>query len=387
MRDADPLEGWPRLAVAVSAAIDIEASARFWGAFERSRGVPSAQALLRLALAWASGLSLREVCALAAASGVARLADASLVERFGGETAEWLADIAGALLAARLPEAVPVAGRRLVLVDGTAICQPGADRTSWRVHLAYDPARRRLDAATLTDGRGAERLSRFRWARGDVAVADRYHARPGEVRPVLAAGADLLVRTGWNSLRLRTPEGEPFDLAGALAGAGEAPGESVVHVDDRCPDPPPLRLVIARLPRERAEQARRRLRQDAQKRGRTPDARSLLAAGFVLLLTSLPADAFPPERVCALYRLRWQIELAIKRLKSLLGLGALPAKSPALARVWLYAKLILALLAEAEANRLRGALSPSAPPNPLVLAPLAGRPARPPGRRSRATAA
>ncbi|MBV9681479.1 MAG: hypothetical protein JO046_06785, partial [Solirubrobacterales bacterium] len=39
------------------------------------------------------------------------------------------------------------------------------------------------------------------------------------------------------------------------------------------------------------------------------------------------------------------IELAIKRLKSLLGLGALPAKSPALARVWLYAKLILALLA------------------------------------------
>jgi hypothetical protein len=205
MRDADPLEGWPRLAVAVSAAIDIEASARFWGAFERSRGVPSAQALLRLALAWASGLSLREVCALAAASGVARLADASLVERFGGETAEWLADIAGALLAARLPEAVPVAGRRLVLVDGTAICQPGADRTSWRVHLAYDPARRRLDAATLTDGRGAERLSRFRWARGDVAVADRYHARPGEVRPVLAAGADLLVRTGWNSLRLARP--------------------------------------------------------------------------------------------------------------------------------------------------------------------------------------
>jgi hypothetical protein len=75
---------------------------------------------------------------------------------------------------------------------------------------------------------------------------------------------------------------------------------------------------------------------DAQKRGHTPDpdARALFAAGFVLLLTSLPADEFPPERVCALYRLRWQIELAIKRLKSLLGLGARPAKIPALARVW-----------------------------------------------------
>jgi hypothetical protein len=330
---------------------------------------------------------LRQVCALATASGVARLSDAALVERFGGDTAAWLAEIAGALLAARWPEAAPTAGRRLVLVDGTAICQPGADRTTWRVHVAYDPARRRLDALTLTDGRGAERLSRFRWAKGDIAMADRYYARPGEIRPVLEAGADLLVRTGWNSLRLLTREGAPFDLMSALAGAGEAPGEYAVRVDDRHPAPPQLRLVVARLPADKAEQARRRLRQDAQKRGRTPDARSLLAAGFVLLLTSLPAGEFPPERVCALYRLRWQIELAIKRLKSLLGLGALPAKSPALARVWLYAKLILALLAEAETNRLRGALSPSALPNPLVLAPLAGHPARPPGRYSRPAAA
>ena len=306
--------------------------------------MPSAEALLRLALAWASGLSLRQVCALAAANGVARLADASLVERFGGETAEWLADIAGALLAARLPATAPVGGRRLVLVDGTAICQPGAERTSWRLHIAYDPARRRLDAVTLTDGRGAERLSRFHWVEGDIGMADRYYARPGEVRLMRQAGADLLVRTGWNSLRLLTPAGGPFDLMAALARAGEAPGEYAVRVDDRHPDPPPLRLILARLPQEKAEQARRRLRQDAKKRGRTPDARSLLAAGFVLLLTSLPADAFPPARVCALYRLRWQIELAIKRLKSLLGLGALPAKSPALARVWLYAKLILALL-------------------------------------------
>lgn len=291
------------------------------------------------------------------------------------------------MLAARLPATAPVSGRRLVLVDGTAICQPGADRTSWRLHIAYDPAHRRLDAVTLTDGRGAERLSRFRWAKGDIAMADRYYARPGEVRPVLAAGADLLVRTGWNSLRLLTPEGGPLDLMTALAGAGEAPGEYPVHVDDRRPAPPQLRLVVARLPEEKAEQARRRLRQDAKKRGRTPDARSLLAAGFVLLLTSLPVDEFPPERVCALYRLRWQIERAIKRLKSLLGLGALPAKNPALARVWLYAKLILALLAEAEANRLRDAFSPSAPPNPLVLAPLAAHRARPSRRYSRPAAA
>ena len=46
------------------------------------------------------------------------------------------------------------------------------------------------------------------------------------------------------------------------------------------------------------------------------------------------------------FRLRWQIELAFKRLKSLLGFDRLPAKGEALARGWLLAHLILALLTE-----------------------------------------
>lgn len=51
----------------------------------------------------------------------------------------------------------------------------------------------------------------------------------------------------------------------------------------------------------------------------------------------------------AAYRLRWQVELALKRLKGLLGLDRLPAMSEALARSWLLAHLILALLIHADA--------------------------------------
>jgi hypothetical protein len=46
------------------------------------------------------------------------------------------------------------------------------------------------------------------------------------------------------------------------------------------------------------------------------------------------------------------IELAFKRLKSLLGLDRLPARSAALARSWLFAHLILALLIEDTARTL-----------------------------------
>jgi hypothetical protein len=73
------------------------------------------------------------------------------------------------------------------------------------------------------------------------------------------------------------------------------------------------------------------------------------SAGYLMLLTSLP-ETVPAEAILAAYRLRWQIELAFKRLKSGLGLDRLPAKSDALARSWLLAHLILALLIDQAAR-------------------------------------
>ena len=52
------------------------------------------------------------------------------------------------------------------------------------------------------------------------------------------------------------------------------------------------------------------------------------------------------HQIVAAYRLRWQIELAFKRLKSLLHIDALPTHTEAASRSWLYAHLILALLSD-----------------------------------------
>ena len=82
------------------------------------------------------------------------------------------------------------------------------------------------------------------------------------------------------------------------------------------------------------------------------------ATGYLMLVTSLPA-AVPASEVLEAYRLRWQVELAFKRLKSLLGLDRLPAKSAALARSWLLAHLIVALLIEDTAREFLD-LPPSA---------------------------
>ena len=53
-------------------------------------------------------------------------------------------------------------------------------------------------------------------------------------------------------------------------------------------------------------------------------------------------------------------ELAFKRMKSLAGLDALAAKKPELARAWIYARLIVFLIAEQSAGQVPDS-SPSAP--------------------------
>ena len=52
------------------------------------------------------------------------------------------------------------------------------------------------------------------------------------------------------------------------------------------------------------------------------------------------------EAALELYRGRWQVELAFKRMKSLLGIGHLHKKVPEGIVAWLYGKLFCAVLIE-----------------------------------------
>ena len=355
---SDIFDHWLEVRSHLPADFNLDATARARGAFTRARGVKDAETLLRLALAYGGcGMSLRETCAWAEAAGIASLADPSLLVRLV-KAGPWLGDVVSALIAAQAK--VPVgrwAGYRLRALDGTSICQPGADRTTWRLHVGYDLASGQVDQLELTDVHGAENLQRLTYAPGDIVLGDRYYARPRDLRPVIDAGADFIVRTGWNSLRLLQPQGEPFDLFAALAAQKEQEGEVQVRIHEGTTGPQPpepliLRLVIRRKDPEQAEAEQKRLLKDAKKRGKQPDPRSLEAAKYILILTSLPREIFSTADVLALYRFRWQIELAFKRMKSLAGLAGLPAKNPELAQAWIYARLIVALMAEQIAGQV-----------------------------------
>jgi Transposase DDE domain len=327
---------------------DLEESAREHRAIVRVRVIKTGAQLLRLVLAYVlSGLSLRSTVAWAEAAGAASFSDVALLKRLK-QCGPWLAHLASTLAAAAHPEASAGRdGRRVVAVDATAITSPGGQHKPYRVlHTVYDIGAQRFRTTEVTDRSVAERLDVGRVEKGEIRLGDRLYGRYRDLAAVTAAGADYVVRLSANALRLETLKGEPFDRA-ALCRRAEREGvqEAAVSVADPAGRPPlAARVIVVPLPPEKAEAARRQMRKKGRKAGYTPSAEALATAGCVMVITSLPAADWPAERVLDLYRQRWQVELAFKRLKSLLDLERLRAFDSELVSAWIHAVLVVALL-------------------------------------------
>ena len=106
------------------------------------------------------------------------------------------------------------------------------------------------------------------------------------------------------------------------------------------------RLLAVKRSRASTLRELRRRRQNAKGRHRKLGRKGRKLAGYVLIWTSVSAKEMPGRAVLRTYRLRWQIELAFKRLKSLLHIDKLPTRTEDASRSWLYAHLIMALLCD-----------------------------------------
>ena len=324
-----------------------EAAARTYKAFQRARYTLDPGSLLRLLLFHAvQDGGLRETVAQARASGIATMSQVALLKRL--RTSEgWLAWL-GAELCRRLREAPHLPeGLQPRVVDSTTVQGPAATSTEWRVHYALDLMTLNCDWYELTDASGGELLERTPVKPGDVLLADRNYLRPHGVRHVVDAGAHLLVRVRWTHSAMQDDRGRAF-RALEHAKTLRVGKVGVWPVRLLVPEGAPIagRVVVTRLPAPLAERAVQRAKRISNKQGKKADPRSLRAAQFLMLFTTLPEAQLAARDVLELYRYRWQIELAFKRLKQLLRLGRLPHHDPRSARSWILAKLVVALLLE-----------------------------------------
>lgn len=353
---------------------DLDTLARETGAMKYRRGVRSGADLLRLAFVYSAlDLSLRSTAAWAQTKGM-QLSDVAVYKRLQGSV-PFLEALLAAFLRAQL-EALPRSASappwRIRLLDATTVSHPGSRGTDWRVHATYDPVQGTVDALTLTDGTGGEHLGRCPTPPGELVVADRGYAQAERILAAVGEGGHVLVRLGSNAVQLWDEAGQRLDPVAFAESVEGTPRvfETAVHIRGKKAGGA-ARLIGVRLSAQAAEQARARVRRRASRKGERLTTRSLRAASFVFLLTTVPRAEATAVFLSELYRVRWQIELVFKRWKSLLQLDALRAKDPRLARAYLLAKLLAASLTD-QLSRTARDFSPwgvplTPPGQPLAL--------------------
>jgi hypothetical protein len=334
---------------------DLEALARQSGSFQRARKVGDALSLVRLLLMHASGLSLQQTALRAQAQGLAKLSAVALFKRLRRSGA-FLQQVAVRLLEQgpqRGGQACWPAGYRFRLIDATTVKEPGPKGRTWRVHYSLRLPELDCDHFELTDLKAGESFKRWQAAPNEVLLADRAYARREALGALLEQGVKGVVRSNGHSFPLLTEQGQRFKLKPHLRKlkVGQVHEWQLFF---RAGDQTwPIRLCAIRKSQVAAQQAQRKARRKAQTAQHEVSADALELSKYVLVLTNLEPESWSAAQVLELYRCRWQIERAFKRLKGLLQLGQLPKQDPASGRAWLQLKLLLALILERLCHQAR----------------------------------
>jgi hypothetical protein len=309
------------------------------GAVQRWRNVKSGDEYLRLILAYvAEDLSLRTTAGWSTQNELAEMQDTSILHRLR-KSIPFLELVLSHLLNHRL-HGERTDGPSFCIKDATVLSIPGSRGTDWRLHATYDPQSIRLTRVEITDKHGGERLDRDQYHTDEIVIADRGLAHSKGMHAVAAADAFFLLRMHWQNIRLLDLDGTLLNMDAILARADVKDSETSVLVPLDGKPALRARLLVRPLPAAKAEIARRKLRKQARKKGRTVSATALKLAGYFCVLTTLPEELAPADVVFELYRIRWQIELFFKRAKSLLHLDRLRADDPQLVRAYILGKLI-----------------------------------------------
>ena len=329
---------------------DWQELARETGALKGLRKDKSVDALLRtLLLHLACGHSLRETVVRARKANLADLSDVALLKRLR-KSADWLRALCIALFREQGIAMSADGGFQVRAFDATTVKEPGRTGSLWRLHYSVRLPSLACDffKLTATEGPGAgEAFSHFPIAEGDYVLADRGYSTAAGLDHVVSAGGHVTVRVNTGSLPFRTSDGAPFDLLAhvtTLKRAGTVGSWSAVAVGNGIAVPG--RVCAIRKTQEAIRIAHRKLRKEATRRGKRPQARTLKFARYVIVFTTFPEASFTAAEVLEWYRTRWQVELVFKRFKSLAQLGHLPKYDDESDKAWLYGKLLVALLVE-----------------------------------------
>lgn len=315
------------------------------GAITRKRGISDPNDLMYLCMMhMLYGCSLLEVAAIARMNKMGEFSDVAFMKRFS-KCVGWFQWICEHILPKEVIEyGMPewLSGYRVLAVDATDVQEKGRSQRIYRLHLALDIFKARVAEHRITTNKTGETLRNFEFKPGDLVIADRAYSSINGIAYCLDKGARVIARVRSCGATLYDHCGNKVDILSTMQRLGSGEVKGYLKDKDRKLD---VRICFKRKTEEQIQESEKRVKRVADRKKKNLQQSTLDFNGFIVLMTNLP-DSVSYEAILDLYRLRWQVEMYFKRLKSILSYGELPKKTEQSSLAWINGKIMLALLLE-----------------------------------------
>ena len=216
--------------------------------------------------------------------------------------------------------------------------------SSVKVEVRLNMLQGEMIGPLLEDGRVNDAVSQIQKVAlpaGSLSIADLGYWSLTEMHDQSKGGAFWLSRIH-STVKIITRDDKIWDLLAFLQAQPNPSIDCLVRLAAQ--HRLPARLLAVRVPQEVAEQRRRKLREEAQRRGKPLSARRLALADWTILVTNLPAEMLSMRQAMILIRVRWQIELLFRLWKSHGHLDEWRTTKPWRILIEVYAKLLAMLV-------------------------------------------
>ena len=318
--------------------VDLDQSAKDYGALIRKRGVKNASDLLKILMIYATGkISVRILSVAASALKISDISDTAWNKRIS-LSAAWLAFLLDSVLSSIVnpSEEKLSKNRNVYLIDSTYFRQEGKTRKLYRAHINYCLNTGCMHEIKVTDIHTAESLTVYEIMENGIYIADAGYGKATQIAYALSKSADVLFRMTPNQVALYDKDGEKLNTSSILKTKKST-------IDLHCFIKHnkiliPVRIIASRLPEDKIEAAIKHKKRQSQRMQTKLKPETLIYAEWVILVTSLDTS-FSPTEILSIYRSRWQIELLFKRIKQNLMIHLIRAASPkyalAIIELWL----------------------------------------------------
>lgn len=317
-------------------------------AITRKRTIKEPLDLLRLILFYLSGnKSLIDVSQFALMGGIGKISDVGFMKRFI-KCKDWIIWLTQNILpnpVIQYKKPGWLEPYQVLAVDASDVVDKGAVKRLWRLHYAVDLFTLTCSQFKVTGQDVGESLKNFTLAKGCLAIADRAYGTIKSMEHCLAAGGDFIIRIKNKAFNIYDSSGNKLDFTGWLRTVGETAEELSVYIRDSQKKLVPLRICACKKTKAEIAIEKARIKRMESRKQVKLSSETVFTHSYMFVITSLPSE-IPAAEILSCYRLRWQVELVFKRLKSLLGLGSMPTKTKEAGEAWINGKMLLSLLTE-----------------------------------------